>query len=371
MSAALIYNIEDKQAARIADARTTYDAGQGQQEEQAEPFTRTPNAFFDLLMADIKTMAELKVTLFVIRQTCGWVNRETGEHKESDVISLSQFEEATGLDRKGVLRGIGAARARGFVVQTKAGDSHAYSFDLVALRHYYQWQDTTSSSGTMPPEVVAKYHTQKKYIKKYKRNIKREIHEEQPPARLPAINNSSSRGTGNQLSNQGEVSQLQTESDPQTGTAGKVEQPIGKNPVGPGDARRGGPVADAGKTYPPARPQSPMPPRPQPQPAQPKVVAQADPTMQHHAVQSWHEMYLRLNPNCPPTAPRSWPNPIQRQQIVAGIPDNDRGRSAWPKVLNYWAERGYRLENVADMIDLARHGPRKQGQGQGQRAGAR
>lgn len=69
-------------------------------------YTEVPNAFFDML----PTMkeSELKVMLFAIRNTFGW-------HKSADEISLTQFQDGTGMSRQGVLNGIEQAKKRGIL----------------------------------------------------------------------------------------------------------------------------------------------------------------------------------------------------------------------------------------------------------------
>ena len=52
--------------------------------------------------------AELKVCLFIARKTIGW-------HKESDRISLSQFEKGTGLGRRVIPDAIASLESRGLI----------------------------------------------------------------------------------------------------------------------------------------------------------------------------------------------------------------------------------------------------------------
>lgn len=68
-------------------------------------YTQVPNILIDEIMRDMDG-AELKVVLVAIRKTIGY-------HKISDAISLSQFEELTGLSRQGVLNGLEQAINRG------------------------------------------------------------------------------------------------------------------------------------------------------------------------------------------------------------------------------------------------------------------
>lgn len=65
-----------------------------------------PNALFDL--AKELTAAELRVLLAVARCTFGW-------QKPKDRISLSRFQELTGMSRQGVLNGVEGLRDRGWL----------------------------------------------------------------------------------------------------------------------------------------------------------------------------------------------------------------------------------------------------------------
>lgn len=83
-----------------------------------QPYTQTPNSIY----AAMPSMgeAELRVVLAVVRMTHGW-------HRPAAVISLSYFEQATGLSRHGVLAGIRAATRHGHITREPAGRSYSYS----------------------------------------------------------------------------------------------------------------------------------------------------------------------------------------------------------------------------------------------------
>lgn len=76
---------------------------------------------YNSIFARIPEMAfsEQLIVLTVLRQTLGW-------HKETDIISYSQFEKFTGLCRESVARGIEAALARGIIGRREAGSSFEY-----------------------------------------------------------------------------------------------------------------------------------------------------------------------------------------------------------------------------------------------------
>lgn len=76
-------------------------------------YTQTPNQFFDRLLAEIDSMAELKVTLAAIRFTFGF-------HRLEAEMSLSFMERATGLSRPMVIQGVRRAVERGTIVRNRA-----------------------------------------------------------------------------------------------------------------------------------------------------------------------------------------------------------------------------------------------------------
>lgn len=76
--------------------------------------TQTPNSFFDKLLPQITSLCELKVTLSIIRQTCGW-------HKTEDRLSITRLMRLTGLSRQGVIDGVEAGMRRGTIVRRRQG----------------------------------------------------------------------------------------------------------------------------------------------------------------------------------------------------------------------------------------------------------
>lgn len=87
-------------------------------------YTQTPNTFFDKVMPEIDTVAELKVTLCVIRQTFGY-------HKTEDQLSLSRIMALTGLRRESVVDGTKRALKRGTITRKKVGQSYSYRAKVV------------------------------------------------------------------------------------------------------------------------------------------------------------------------------------------------------------------------------------------------
>lgn len=82
-----------------------------------EGWTGMPNVLFDL--AKDLTASELRVLLAVARCTFGW-------QKQRDRISLTRFQELTGMSRQGVLNGIEGLRDRGWLRVTGGGWGHEY-----------------------------------------------------------------------------------------------------------------------------------------------------------------------------------------------------------------------------------------------------
>jgi len=128
--------------------------------------TQTPNIFFDESLAKIKSFAELKVILAVIRQTFGW-------HKDSDKLSHSQLAKTTGLTRRGTINGIERALEEGYLEREPSGQSFTYRLALVNI----EAPVNEVSSEPTSPELVNVVHqqlvnqvgTQKKGKKKVKK----------------------------------------------------------------------------------------------------------------------------------------------------------------------------------------------------------
>lgn len=59
-------------------------------------FTQIPNDLMDILLSSALSDNERKVLLFIARKTYGF-------HKETDTISLTQFQNKLGLSRQGVV----------------------------------------------------------------------------------------------------------------------------------------------------------------------------------------------------------------------------------------------------------------------------
>jgi hypothetical protein len=75
---------------------------------QSPNYTMTPNDLFDDLLKEISEMSELKVTLAAVRHTFGY-------HRGEAEMSVTWFEQVTGMARGSVKRGIDLAIKRGTI----------------------------------------------------------------------------------------------------------------------------------------------------------------------------------------------------------------------------------------------------------------
>lgn len=121
-------------------------------------YTQTPNEFFDIYLA-IMGEAEIKVVAHAIRQTLGW-------KRETDEISISQFQKATGLSRQGVIDGIDSAIKRGLMREAGIGKRGVKRYGLVILVDQSTQQTSQDSRPDVERGLVNVVDTQKKEKKK-------------------------------------------------------------------------------------------------------------------------------------------------------------------------------------------------------------
>ena len=137
-------------------------------------YSRIPNGLLEILLP-ILGEAELKIALFVSRKTHGW-------HKESDDLSLSQFEEGTGLSRPAVVSGIASLVKRGVLIKTARGNNRPCNYRLVIPTSKPALPDETSketqldaTSKATLPQLVKQVNPQKKRNKSLKQTEKEHI----------------------------------------------------------------------------------------------------------------------------------------------------------------------------------------------------
>lgn len=92
-------------------------------------YTQAPNVLLDELLPDIGTLAELKVTLVIVRQTIGW-------HQDEQELSLAELEERTGLSRPSAIAGVKAGIERGTIERRiegpKGAEQSFYTLNLAS-----------------------------------------------------------------------------------------------------------------------------------------------------------------------------------------------------------------------------------------------
>lgn len=151
-----------------------------------DPYTKIPNALLELL--PLLPDAECRIMLVIIRKTAGW-------QKACDVISLSQFEAATGMSHQGVINGVEAAMKRGILTREPSGKNNGFCYqiatDQVVNEVDHLKQSTKLSSQRSRPQVVNEVDhqvvnevdTQKKSIKEKKERdvAPRKAREKRPP----------------------------------------------------------------------------------------------------------------------------------------------------------------------------------------------
>lgn len=123
-------------------------------------YTQVPNILFDQALWQIETVAELKVTLVIIRQTFGW-------HKKEDNLSLSRLVGLTGLSKQSVIAGITSALRLGLVTRRKKGQSYLYRLNVKLVDEPNVSRGTSQESRlalvqSLDQQLVKNLDTQKK-----------------------------------------------------------------------------------------------------------------------------------------------------------------------------------------------------------------
>lgn len=125
--------------------------------------TQFSNDAIDNIMREVSPNA-WKIITVAIRKTYGW-------HKESDTISLSQFQEITGIaSRQTLVKALNEVLDKGILIRKKSGMSYEYQLN----QEYGNCTDT--STETVPVSSTETVHTKdtiKKTTKEKKEGAKR------------------------------------------------------------------------------------------------------------------------------------------------------------------------------------------------------
>lgn len=104
-------------------------------------YTQFPNELIDAgILAEIGTLAELKVTIVAIRQTRGF-------HRHAFSTSIKLLRQATGLSKPSVIAGVRAAIHRGTLIRVKRG---RYALNVLAgsgASRMYKGKDSLPTKG--------------------------------------------------------------------------------------------------------------------------------------------------------------------------------------------------------------------------------
>ena len=119
-------------------------------------YTKVDNWLFDAVMPTVSPGA-FKVISAVIRCTAGW-------NKESDTISLSQFQKMTGIaNRTNLGRAIQEALDAGYIARNETGNSFEYrvrtSTETVPDEPKQYRNSTSTSTETVPVASTETVHT--------------------------------------------------------------------------------------------------------------------------------------------------------------------------------------------------------------------
>ena len=136
--------------------------------------TQTPNSFFDEILRDIDTMAELKVTLAIIRQTIGW-------HRKRVCYGIAKIERLTGMARNSVIAGAQAAERRGTIRRLEGAGEAQWELvidDTPSNLDPSNFEGGAGAEGD-PPQSLTENPSTAEGLKR-KKEIKKEKEEEIP-----------------------------------------------------------------------------------------------------------------------------------------------------------------------------------------------
>ena len=116
--------------------------------------TQFSNDAIDHIMREVSPNA-WKVITVAIRKTYGW-------HKQSDVISFSQFQELTGIvSRQTLSKAIKEVLTKKILTRRKKGNSYEYELnrDYIVQKSNQDGNRTNTSTETVPEDSTETVHT--------------------------------------------------------------------------------------------------------------------------------------------------------------------------------------------------------------------
>lgn len=113
-------------------------------------YTQIPHELLDEVMPAVSSLAELKVTLAIARETFGW-------GRENRLLSLTQLQELTGLSRQSAQAGVKLALDRGYVGRRRVGHGFLYGLGVKNVDSKPSSEESTSlpskSLDSRPPSI--------------------------------------------------------------------------------------------------------------------------------------------------------------------------------------------------------------------------
>lgn len=91
-------------------------------------YTQIPNVLIDEVMPDITTLAELKVTMAIARETFGW-------QREERRLGLDEIMKLTKLSRTSAQAGVTAGLARGYLGRRREGHGFVYGLRVASAKN--------------------------------------------------------------------------------------------------------------------------------------------------------------------------------------------------------------------------------------------
>jgi len=103
-------------------------------------YTQIPNELLDEIMPAVTTLAELKVTLAIARETFGW-------QREKRRLSLEEIMELTGLSRQSAQKGVTACMERGYFGRRREGHGFVYGLRVATANNLVSSVSTEESTS--------------------------------------------------------------------------------------------------------------------------------------------------------------------------------------------------------------------------------
>ena len=127
--------------------------------------TQVPNFFFDQYLPSF-TEAEIKVFLFILRQTFGWIDRRTGKRKERDRITSNRFIGATGLSKRAISKALCSLSIKRRILITNYQDKELFegkerkgkSYLYYAIRQPEHITSPTNAHNAPEPKHKTSYN---------------------------------------------------------------------------------------------------------------------------------------------------------------------------------------------------------------------